>query len=522
MNQPTKLSNAEVSKLLNDLHVYQLELEMQNDELKASSQLLDEERAKFEGLYDLAPVGYYILNNLGIIEETNQNGTDLLKASKKGIIGRRFQSFISPQSWDHFYSFLHQMQNGDGKKSAEIQLQLQGDQLLYTRVEGIAIPSLIASNVKYYITIIDITVSRNAQNALSLTKDRLEMTLKASATGTWTADCDGERVYLDLHSLNILGVQQQDFLATRTACRALIVPADRARVHKHFLSASIAENEINVECRIISSNTVKHVAVKGNKMRLEGDQFALVGILMDITERKNLQEEAELMRNDQQKLIISATLNAQERERNDISRALHDSVCQILYGIKLNLQSLERANYNRGDFQNINELLDQAIKETRQLSYELTPSVLKDFGFVAGIKEMAQRTSTAQFYLDTYIDSSSDTLSTQVQLYIFRMIQELINNCIKHSEATRAEITVQVNSNRVSIRVSDNGVGMNLGIQEAIRKGSGLSGIKHKLFLLNGEIDFKNSKNGLCVNITFANINQTAHAAANSGNNLYV
>jgi signal transduction histidine kinase len=520
MSQPSNLSNEEVSKLLNELQVYQLELEMQNDELKASYQTLEQERAKFMGLYDLAPVGYFILNYFGIIEETNQNGTDLLKASKKGILGRRFQSFIATHSWEDFYAFLHKMQNGDGKMSAEIQLNLKGEEVIHTRIEGIAIPSLLSTDVKYYITVIDITASRNAQKALSETKDRLEMTLKASSTGTWTADCNADRLYLDLHSLNILGIQRADFDGSLQRYLSKIDPADRADVQQYLLTARAGATEIDLEFRILAAHVIKHIAVKGNVMYLEGDKFCFAGILMDITERKNLQEEAERLKNDQQKLILSATLTAQERERNNISRALHDSVCQILYGIKLNLESVERANYNRGDFRNINELLDQAIKETRQLSYELTPSVLKDFGFVAGIREMAQRTSTAQFHLDTFVDESSDTLSAEVQLYIFRMIQELINNCIKHARATRAEILVKVDSDQVLIKVADNGIGMSFSIEEAIRRGSGLSGIKHKLFLLNGEIKLQNSKQGLSVIITFAKSNETIDSSASSGNNL--
>lgn len=150
-------------------------------------------------------------------------------------------------------------------------------------------------------------------------------------------------------------------------------------------------------------------------------------------------------------------------------------------------------------------MLDQAIKETRQLSYELTPSVLKDFGFVAGIKEMAHRLSTAHFQLDAYIDSAADLLSPEVQLYVFRMIQELVNNCIKHANANHAEIKVMISGQLVTVKVSDNGMGFKMDMEEAIKKGSGLSGIKNRVYLLNGQIKFKNKKKGLVVMITFNN-----------------
>lgn len=498
------LNTDEVNILLNELQVYQLELEMQNDELKASYATLDTERAKFVGLYDLAPVGYFILDYLGIVEEANQNGVDLLNMSKQTILRRRFQSFIAPQSWEDFYNFLHRMQTGDGKQSAEIRLLLPHEQIIYTRMEGRAISSMIVTDVKYYITLIDITESRNAQQVLKETKERLEMTLRASATGTWTIECGSNKVFLDMHSLNIMGISTWNFNGTIKGLIELICPEDQLKVRHQLMSAINGLKEINLEFRVSDGQgDIKYISAKGHEVSGSDEVSCFAGILMDVTERKKMEQEAEMLKNDQQKLILSATLTAQEKERNNISRALHDSVGQLLYGIRLNLESVQRAQNLKDETKNLNELLDQAIKETRQLSYELTPAVLRDFGFVAGIKEMAQRTSTPHFKVDTFIDSSADLLSADVQLYVFRMIQELISNCIKHAQATRAEIKVTCVNKKVMIRVGDNGTGLTIGMEEAAKSGSGISGIRNRVYLLNGQIKFNNTKKGLVVTVTF-------------------
>src|SRR5690606_3248814 len=99
--------------------------------------------------------------------------------------------------------------------------------------------------------------------------------------------------------------------------------------------------------------------------------------------------------------------------------------------------------------------LDQVIKETRNISYELTPSVLRDFGFVAGIKEMAQRLRTKTFIIDTKIASEADLLHPQIQLYLFRIIQELINNCIKHANASQVQVEVSIENDWVTLLVVD-------------------------------------------------------------------
>lgn len=505
------LSQEEISKLLNELQVYQLELEMQNDELKTSYLTLDQERAKFVGLYDLAPVGYFILDYLGIIDETNQNGVDLLKVSKKSIIRQRFQSFIAQRSWKDFYNFLHRMQSSDGKQSAEIRLQLPGEETIYTRMEGIAISGIITADIKYYITIIDITESRNAQQVLKETKERLEMTLKASSTGTWTIDFTTQSVFLDPHSYNIMGLNSYNFGGTLNALIALVYPEDQHTVRSQLISSFDGLRDIDLEFRIMDDHKkIKHVAIKGHEIKVVEDRTCFAGILMDITERKKMEQEAETLRNGQQKLVLSATLTAQEKERNNISRALHDSVCQLLYGIRLNLESVERTHQLKGEFKNVNELLDQAIRETRELSYELTPAVLKDFGFVAGIREMAQRTSTPHFQIATHIDNSADGLDPEVQLYVFRMIQELVNNCINHARATKADISVSLTGQEVIISVADNGIGFTMDADEAVKRGSGLSGIKNRVYLLNGQITFSKNKKGLAVTITFNHGEQVA------------
>jgi len=502
----TNLTADEINVLLNELQVYQLELEMQNDELKTSYSTLDEERAKFVGLYDLAPVGYFILDYLGIVEEANQNGVDLLNISKQAILYKRFQSFIASQSWEKFYSFLHKMQHADGKQSAEIKLVLPDQQIIYTRMEGRAISNMIATEIKYYIAVIDITESRNAQEVLKETTERLEMTLKASSTGTWTIEFGTNKVFLDPYTHNILEISDGMFNGTIKGLIDFIHPDDQTQVRQKLFDAVNGLKEIDLEFKIITSgNEIKYISVKGHEITTFDDKTYFAGILMDITERKVLAKESENLRNSQQKLILSATLTAQEKERNAISRALHDSVCQLLYGIRLNLENIQRIQKMPGEFKNVNQLLDQAIRETRQISYELTPSVLKDFGFVAGIKEMAQRTSTPDFAIDTYLNGSADGLNDDVQLYAFRMIQELISNCIKHAKASRAEIKVNIENNQVVIIVADNGVGLNTDLEESFKMGSGLSGIKSRVYLLNGQMEFNNTSNGLVVTITFKN-----------------
>lgn len=500
------ITDQQLAVLLGELQVFQLELEMQNDELSASYQLIETERSRFAGFFNLAPVGYFILDHMGMVEEANQTGADLLQISKSDILKERFQSFVAPEMWELFYGFLHKMQTNPGKQSCEIKLSFK-DKELYTRMEGIGIVHAFTGKLQYYVTVIDISESRTAQQKLIDTSQRLEMTLTASGTGTWTMELGSNKVFLDEFSYSLLEVNPWEFDGSTRAFIGLIHPDDQYHVRQTLINAIHNAKKADVEFRIVTKDgRIKTISAQGQEVRngVANDNY-FAGIIMDITEKRRLAMEAQRLHAEQQKLILAATFKAQEKERYNISTALHDSVCQLLYGIRLNLQNLQHTRELKSEFANINQLLDQAIRETRELSYELTPSVLRDFGFTSGVKEMAQRLSTPGFHIKTSLISAADLLDQEIQLYVFRMIQELINNCIKHAHATEAEIIVGIENGWITLSVTDNGHGFEADVNKSLSTGSGIRGIKNRIFLLNGYMNVETSKRGTKITIKFKN-----------------
>lgn len=499
-----QISDHELEVLLEELQIFQLELEMQNDELSNSYELLELERTKFVDFFNLAPVGYFILDHIGLVEEVNQTGADMLAMPKSKIIGHKFQNFIVENEWESFYGFLHLMNSVKSRRSCEIKVRMSNNQIYDTRMEGIAISDGLIKNNKYYVTVIDISESKRAQQQLLKTTQRLEMTLNASGTGTWTMELGNNKLFLDEFSYAVLGLMKWEFDGTIKGLISLIHPDDKEFVRSRLFDTLNTFNDLELEFRIITKyGEVKDILAKGHEVANEINPRYFAGILMNITAQKMLAKAADELKQHQQKLILSTTFSAQEKERYKISSALHDSVCQILYGIRLNLQNIQLSKNLKGEFVNVNKLLDQAIRETRELSYELTPSVLRDFGFISGIKEMAQRLSTPQFQIHTVINEVIYPLTEEQQLYLFRMIQELINNCIKHSNATEAKIIISSQDENISIVISDNGRGFEKEVDEAITLGSGIRGIKNRIFLLNGTINLKTGKTGTKVSLKF-------------------
>ena len=496
------ISDHDISVLLNELQIFQLELEMQNEELKVSYQLLEAERAKLAGFFNHAPVGYFILDGIGFIHEANQTGADLLKVQRKALFNRRFHSFFEAGHLEAFNIFLDKVAGSSHRQYIEIKMLPQEQHAFYARIEGVSIRDSVSEKLQYYITVADITESRDAQQKLLDTSHRLEMTLSASDTGTWTMDFKRQRMFLDEYSNSIFEIEPGAFNGRIRNFLSYIQPKDRERVTQAFDVTLGRVSKVDLEFEIITSKgKQKMIYAQGNEIQGLNDRTYFAGIIMDITEKTNLAREAVRLQEENQRNILSATFNAQEKERLQISSALHDSICQILYGIKINLQNIQRTHNMNTEFKNVNLLLDQVIRETREMSYELTPSVLRDFGFAAGIQEMGQRLSVPGFDIVTDINADFSKLNDEKQLYLFRIIQELINNCMKHAQASLAEIKMYEEDGWLHLIFKDDGKGFGVKVERSLLNGSGLRSIKNRIFLLNGAMDFESSSLGTIIKI---------------------
>lgn len=504
--QLEQLSETQLAMLKGELHTAQQELEMQSEELHTSAQLLQTERTKFADFFDLAPTGYFILDSLGRVIDANRIGLELLAIKKSLLLKQKLHAFVALDDLGKFSVFLRCMKPDGTKEEAEVKLQLMDGNAVYAKLQGMAIYDADERLINYYITLTDITSTKIEQQKLQVATERLSMSLRASSTGTWSVDLEAGTVFLDEFSLALLELEPSEFDNSITRFLELVHPEDRGIVSSHLLDDASHRDKIDVEFRILTKNQkIKYFVTKGHHFLSQlGKRFS-IGIILDVTDRMKIAIARQELEDEKQKLILATTFAAQENERQKISNALHDSIGQLLYGIRLRLQNAYLDGDIKEELKVMNDLLDLAIKETRGLSYELTPSVLRDFGFAAGVREMAKRLSSKNFQVSTSLKETTNGLSAELQLSVFRMIQELLNNCIKHANASEAAILVCTENEMVTIIVEDNGKGFAYDLETAMAKGSGLRAIKNRLLLVAGTIDFEPLATGTKVVIRFKN-----------------
>ncbi|WP_320053393.1 ABC transporter substrate binding protein [uncultured Acetobacteroides sp.] len=223
--------------------------------------------------------------------------------------------------------------------------------------------------------------------------------------------------------------------------------------------------------------TVMPVEVAISNITIEDKQVKMV-LLRDITERKVAERE-----------VLNAVIDAEERERQRFSKDLHDSIGPLLSALNLYITALSKDGSKERHEQAYalaKETLNETIKSIREVSNNLSPQSLTDFGLQVALRSFVQRLrmdDSLNINLDLELGSNRYSIPIEVGLY--RVVTELINNTLKHAHATEIIVKILELNGSIKLDYSDNGVGFSL--TDVSRKGGhGLSNISSRIRSING------------------------------------
>ena len=152
-------------------------------------------------------------------------------------------------------------------------------------------------------------------------------------------------------------------------------------------------------------------------------------------------------------------------ERNRIARELHDSVSQSLFGISLNLNTLElilesQPAKAKALIGQVKEMVEEAQREMRLMIYGLQPSVLREKGFFEALETLGELFSTRyQLEVTSLLEGDETRIDHRTQLALYRVVQEALHNIVKHARATKAQVSLTIQEGEVVARIEDNGQG---------------------------------------------------------------
>ncbi len=207
----------------------------------------------------------------------------------------------------------------------------------------------------------------------------------------------------------------------------------------------------------------------------------------DVTGKRRSEEAMLDIKLRQQKEVLNAIIHTQEQERQRIGEALHDGVAQLLYAIQIKLQTIPPNEAPKpGLLRDINDIVSEAIKDARRISFELVPAVLKDYGLEVALRSLFQRIINDSLKLNFIIRGMQDRLPSQLEYTLYRIVQEMVNNIIKHAKATEATVEINQSLNRLMVRIRDNGKGFSEKKIDPMTSGIGLQSVRNRVKLLNG------------------------------------
>ncbi|GAB2794054.1 PAS domain S-box-containing protein [Hymenobacter luteus] len=232
-------------------------------------------------------------------------------------------------------------------------------------------------------------------------------------------------------------------------------------------------------------------------------QEAVTGVLVvgrDVTERNHMLAEATRLKLRQQQEVLSAILTTQEEERRRISESLHNGVGQLLYATRLTLDTLPPSEQLR----TCQQLLSDAIRSTRAISFELTPSILEDFGLELALRELVKRIPPQALTIDLNLSGLEAALPRPLETTVYRSVQELLNNVIKHAQAREVFVQVAREDGMLHVSVEDDGVGVEDTSEAGPGNGIGLAGIRTRVGLLGGTFTLQSRPGrGTSITLTF-------------------
>lgn len=236
---------------------------------------------------------------------------------------------------------------------------------------------------------------------------------------------------------------------------------------------------------------INNLKVQDKILNIKG-RLILNGMIIttsDITEAKETERK-----------IMSAMLEGQENERRRLAREIHDGIGPLMSTIKLNIESVKTELKDASDktlnkIKNMEDLVQNVAQDIRGISHALMPSAIKDFGLVTALENLSLKTNAAENVNVNFMQSGmNERLSSDIELGLFRITQELLNNAFKYADAKNITIQIVKHPNDLTLTVEDDGKGFDPhNMNQIVDSGIGLRNIKTRTESMKGQFALDSS-----------------------------
>jgi PAS domain S-box-containing protein len=475
---------------------------------KQSEAALRESEAQFRAIFEGAAIGVALVDMEGRPVKCNPALQRMLGYTEAELQGMAFPEFTHPDDVQADLQLSCGLKSGEFDHYQIEKRYLRKDgQILWGRLTV----SLVQTNdakPKFGIGMVeDITAHRLAEESLS-ENQRVLATLLSNLPGmVYRGRNDLHRTmeFVSEGSRDLVGYMPAEFVDHgRVLLGNLVHPDDRQRVWDTIQTALRARGPFELSYRISTAyDTEKWVWERGQGIFSTKDELAaLEGFITDITAHHQAEvERGEALLREQRareeytrQLILS-----QETERRRIAAELHDSLGQNLFLIKNHAQ-LAFADETiaaplRLQLESISQLVSQTVSEIRQISHDLHPRQVDHLGLTRALEAMIDRAAQSSgVAIERKLDFADDVFSSDAASNLYRIVQESLNNILKHSGAKLARVELERDLREVLLHISDDGCGFDAGAGKTAG-GIGLRNMTERVHILGGRLKVDSQSN---------------------------
>jgi two-component system NarL family sensor kinase len=281
----------------------------------------------------------------------------------------------------------------------------------------------------------------------------------------------------------------KDSLLNAEGVKAMADVAVKYETDKKEQQLKLSEQQIRLqEAQISRRNLIIGAVLAG--------ALALVLLGYSYYRRYQLQQQTRMQQEilHQQNLATKAVLDAEEKERRRIALDLHDGVGQVMSAAKMNLAAIEDeipfgSTDQRLAFRNAMQLVDDGCREVRAVSHSMMPNALLKAGLGAAIREFLDQIDHRVLKINLLTEGLNEKLDSNTETVLYRVVQECVNNVIKHAQASQLDLSLRQEEDGISAMIEDNGRGFDTTDRSKF-DGIGLKNIQSRLALLGGSVEW--------------------------------
>lgn len=535
-------SNGDSQRLLHELEVHQVELEMQNVELQEARDEMELLLEKSTDLYDFAPVGYFSLDESGVIMEANLTSAAMLGVERSRLVKQRLFVFMSPPSRPGFQAFLKKVFAGPRDQTCEALLTKADGSIMGAGFRAISATHNNKERKWCRVAFVDMSERLAAEAALRESEKRYRTLFELVPMGIYSCDASGLIRNFNARAAEfwgrtpMLGDPKERFCGSFKLFRPDGTHIPREQCPMADVLSGKMPGVVDTEI-LLEQPGGRQFAMIVNIRALKQEQGAIIGAIncfYDITERKhaeaaqrrlavlaasNQKLEQEIVRRqaveqslrqseahqiqllaesrllqEQLRHLSRQVIRAQEEERKQVSRELHDVIAQTLTGINIRLATmkLQAGTDARGFNRNIlhtQRLVEKSVDIVHRFARELRPAVLDDLGVIPALHAFL-KSFTARTGIHSHLKAFAgvNDMDTARRTVLFRVAQEALTNVGRHSQATRVDITIRKLAAGLAMQIQDNGKAFNVASQLQANGGKrlGLLGMRERVEMVGG------------------------------------